>query len=133
MTTVTRFGLLLALLAWPVAAQSQRPVSFCVVSRDTTWRPAFLGFETENHARILATGRVRSSYPIIRNVVPRSLADSAGIRDGDELRAIDGHDLVKQRDSARVRGPGIPLVLRLGRGDTTFDRVLTPTAARPCK
>jgi hypothetical protein len=113
--------------------QSQQPFSFCVVSHDTASRPAFLGFETENHAAIRAGGAVRRAYPIIRNVVPRSHADSAGIRDGDELRAIDGHDLVKQRDSARVRGPGVPVVLTIGRGDTTFDRVLIPESARACK
>ena len=128
-------GLILTLDAGQAASQTQRAplFSFCVVPSDTAWRAAYMGFETDNHARIRSTGTSLLSYPIIRDVAPHSPADSAGIRDGDELRAINGFDLVKQHDSARMHGPGVPVVLRIGRGDTTFERVVTPIPpAKPC-
>ncbi len=107
--------------------------SYCVVPRDTSWRPADFGFDMHMSAEFQAGVATRWSYPIVLGVRPGSPADSAGVRDGDNLISIDGHDLVSHRDSAKVRGPNIPVQLAFRRGDSTYVRVITPTAARECR
>ena len=115
----------------PVLAQQSQTGVRCVVPPDSNWRPVSWGFETESHV-IARDGAVRRrDYPVLRRIVPGSAADSAGLRDGDVWRAIDGHDWVRQHDQARVRGPGIPARLTIARGDSIFDRIITPGPAKP--
>jgi len=111
----------------------QRPGVTCVVPADTSWRPVSWGFDTENHFAVQIAGVTTYAYPVLRRIVPRSAADSAGLRDGDVWRAIDGHDFVREHELARVRGPGIPVRLTIARGDSVFDRIITPGPAHPCK
>jgi hypothetical protein len=121
----------LVLATWGTAYG--QATTYCVIPPDSAWRPAGFGYEHENHEKFSDGVLTVRAYPIIRNVRRGSAADSAGIRDGDQLRAIDGYDLVKRSDSARVRGPGIRHRLTIGRGESTFVRTLSSVAARgPC-
>ena len=124
---------LLTSVAYTSRMTAQQPgLVMCVVPRDTSWRPVNFGFDTDNELRPRYRGVVERTYPIIRNVRAGSPADSAGIRDGDAMLAINGADLVRQHDSARVRGPGVPTRFRLRRGDRVFERTLTGLPAAPC-
>jgi hypothetical protein len=53
--------------------------------------------------------------------------------DGDVWLAIDGHGFIREPKLARVNGPGIPARLTIARGDSVFDRIVTPGPAHPCK
>src|SRR6185369_12418154 len=84
--TLTRFAILVVALvtlnvAAPRATGAQVSQTFCVVPKDTSWRPVVFGFETENQVVMKRGSAIRRFYPIIRNVLPGSPADSAGIRD----------------------------------------------------
>lgn len=114
------------------SAQKRQPITFCVTSSDTSWRPVSLGFDTDNSV-VYKAGAKDQAYPIIRNVEPGSVADSAGIRDGDIWRAIDHHDFRSERALAKVHGPGVPIVLTIARGDSLFDRRIVPGPAKPSR
>jgi S1-C subfamily serine protease len=117
----------------PVLAQNggtqRQGLTFCVTPPDSNWRPVSFGFDTENRGTVRDGNAMTIGYPVIRNVARGSVADSAGIRDGDVWRAVDGHDFVRDREHARVHGPGVPVRLTIARGDSVFDRVVTPGPA----
>ncbi len=122
----------LLLFSMPAVLSAQEGRVFCVTPRDTAWRPTNFGWlESENSLRT-RRGAVSHAYPILHRIVPGSPADSAGIRDGDVLRAINGFDLATQHDSARVHGPGVATRFRIARGDSTFERTLVGLSANPC-
>jgi hypothetical protein len=118
----------LTMLPTPGAAQT-----FCVVPPDSSWRPVNFGFELQTRVRI-DSGRLSDrSYPILRRVSPNSAADSAGLRDGDILLAVNGFDVLTRRDSARTKGPGVPTRLAIRRGDSTFERTVVGVPMPGCK
>jgi len=132
MTRIRIFtGVALLLVVGPRHVSAQDGRVYCVTSRDTSWRPVNFGFSTENSVTTRRGVRVHS-YPIVHDVARGSPADSAGVLDGDELRAINGHDLVRQLDSARVKGPGVPTRFTIRRRDTTFQRTIVGLPAKPC-
>jgi membrane-associated protease RseP (regulator of RpoE activity) len=123
----------LALAVFAILPSLAAAQDFCVVPPDTAWRPVNFGYETQTLFRI-DSGRVSDrSYPIVRNVSRNSAADSAGFRDGDILVAVNGFDVLKRRDSARVRGPGVPTRFALRRGDSTFERTLVGVPTPGCR
>jgi hypothetical protein len=122
----------LILFTSPALLVAQTGGVFCVTSRDTSWKPTNFGWlESENSLRT-RRGVVSHAYPILHRIVPGSPADSAGIRDGDVLRAINGFDLAMRHDSARVHGPGVATRFRIARGDSTFERTLVGLPVKPC-
>ncbi len=120
-----------ALVALSANARAQEGRTYCVTPRDTSWRPVNFGFDMEISSR-RRLGVAVYAYPIVRNVVRGSPADSAGLHDGDELRAINRHDYVLEHDSARVKGPGVPTRLTIRRGDSTYERTIVGLPAKPC-
>jgi hypothetical protein len=119
--------------ASPALLGAQAGRVFCITPSDSTWRPAFFGYNLSVRGQSDRAGGVRYFYPVIRDVVAGSPADSAGVRDGDELRAINGIDLVLRHDSVRVIGPGVPTRMIFGRADSTFERTLVGLAVhRSC-
>jgi peroxiredoxin len=67
-----------------------------------------------------------TAVKIILDVIPLSPADRAGLKDGDELLAVDGHEVVgvKLRDIAEMVSStrAVPVELRIRRGTETFIR-----------
>ena len=124
---------LVACLASTSARAQQDARSHCVTSRDAAWRPTFFGFETENGLARRRGVIVHRDYPILRNIVRGSPADSAGLRDGDQWIAIDGVDLALEHDSARVKGPGIPTRMTIKRGTQRFERTLVGVPMAGCR
>ena len=118
----------------PAQTRRHQPAfEFCVTSPDTSWRPVSLGFDTDNSITIRNGGVKERGYPVIRNVEAGSVADSAGIRDGDVWRAIDHHDFRRDTALAKVHGPGVPIVMTIARGDSVFDRRVVPGPAKPSR
>ena len=105
----------------------------CATPGDTSIKPADFGYDLRVQLTFASNAPTVWSYPTIENVRRGTPADSAGIHDGDRLIAIDGHDLVAERDSAMIRGPNVPTQLTFKRGDSTFVRTLIGLTPRECK
>lgn len=92
----------------------------------------YTGIELSVSAQREANGSVRLSHPTVRNVIPGSPADSAGVAVGDVIVEINGRDTRTERSSLR---PAAPNTFRLRRGDEEFEVVITtmprPTARQP--
>lgn len=71
------------------------------------------------------------SYPIIRGIRPGFPADSAGLKVGDILLAIDGEDLIERRGTYAPPA-GTRITLRFRRGEQVREvtmvsvRIYTP-------
>jgi S1-C subfamily serine protease len=124
---------ILACVALAIAPRVSQAQEFCVVPPDSSWRPVSFGYDLEFRVRTDSGRIVDRSYPTVRNLIPGSAADTAGIRAGDVLIAIDGFDLRDRNDSARVKGPGKPTRLTFLRRDSTFQRTLVGVAVKSCK
>jgi peroxiredoxin len=74
----------------------------------------------------LTAEKQAAAVKIILDVTPGSPADRAGLKDGDELLAVDGHEVagVKLRDVAQMVSSTrpVPVELRIRRGTETFVR-----------
>jgi len=67
---------------------------------------------------------VTRSRPVVSEVLSQSPADSAGVRAGDTILAIDGFDTVQRTDSARIRRTDLPTLLTVRRGSDTLNLLL---------
>lgn len=86
----------------------------------------FTGFTIRFTAQVRVGHEPEMSYPTVDKVLPESPAARAGVHAGDLIIEVNGHD-------ARVRGAlfpveGIPYVMRVRRGDTEREIMLTPVA-----
>jgi peroxiredoxin len=74
----------------------------------------------------LTAEKQAAAVKIILDVVPGGPSDRAGLKDGDELLAVDGHEVagVKLRDVAQMVSSTrpVPVELRIRRGTETFIR-----------
>jgi S1-C subfamily serine protease len=130
---VCRFRIILAAIALATLPAIGGAQTFCVVPRDSSWRPVDFGYDLEFRVRV-DSGRVLDrSYPTVRRVIRGSVADSAGIRDGDVLIAVNGFDVSSRSDSARMKGPGVATRLTFSRGDSSFQRTLVGVSSPPCR
>ena len=108
--------------------------TFCVVRPDTTvpWMSTGYSFRGEARAR---GGRVVShAYPVVTDVIPHSAADSAGLRVGDEILSNYGFDLSREFEKVaahRPKGPGLPIPMKVRRGQMTIDITLVPRPGNP--
>lgn len=104
-------------------AQTGRPREIRVVPRDTSVKPFFTGYSF----RVASGNRPGSSgYPVITEVAHDSPAEQAGLKVGDELLSVAGFDWVSRPDSARFRGPGVAVPIRVRRGSDVLQLTLTP-------
>ena len=70
--------------------------------------------------------------PVIGEVLPGSVAESAGLRPGDEVTAADGQVVERWEDAVRVirAAPGRPVSLTLVRGGAEMRLEVVPAAER---
>lgn len=84
---------------------------------------------------VLFVGSERVPDAVVGTVLPGEPADTAGLRPGDRVRAVDGVAMSQFGDIADIveQKPGVPLVLTVERGDASAPETLqvsvTPRAA----
>jgi hypothetical protein len=124
-------GLLIVAAHHPCAAQRDRAgMTFCVTPPDSTWRPINWGFSTR-HVSVGRRSGATAPYPVLFDIVPKSQADSVGLREGDSLVSINGHDARKPYGPPWLQ-PNVPARLVIQRGPIPFDVTITPKEAPPC-
>lgn len=83
----------------------------------------YAGFSFSVRAYV-SDGKTTYAYPRITELAPRSPADSAGIRVGDDILEVNGRDA---RELGAVRlTVGMKTVFRMRRGDREFEITLVP-------
>lgn len=117
-------SLILAVALWPATVLSQ---GIEVIRRDPTkprdgfgfaLQAAISGGSTAAGAAVTAT-----AYPIITKITAGTPADSAGLRVGDEILAIDDRDVIQER--VRFDPPaGTSIRLRFRRGSEILEAKL---------
>lgn len=123
-TAVVSFVLGLAATAATASAQGVR--EFTVVQRDTLVKPFWVGYSFRSRSSGSASKPGQSGYTVITDVVPGSPAERAGLKVGDEILSINGYDRATRPDSARYFGPGKPVPLRVRRGESIVNLIITP-------
>ena len=121
-------SLILTVAVSGTLAAQREGQKFRVVPRDSSKTYLYTGYGYRAQGALGASGAVRHSYAVVTIVLPNSPAEVAGLHVGDEILSINGFDLVAQNDSAKFRGPGVPAVLRVRRGERIVQLSLTPLA-----
>lgn len=95
--------------------------------------PARLQIPMNDTARVALITALQPLYaPVLGQIVPGSVADRAGLRPGDRVRAAGGQSIGSWDEFVRVvrAHPGRPLALRMEKDGKLRDVTLTPTAER---
>jgi regulator of sigma E protease len=70
--------------------------------------------------------------PVIGKIEPGEVAEAAGLRAGDRIRAVDGREMRSWDEvvAAVQAHPGEPLRMRIARGDTDLEIAVRPATAQ---
>jgi regulator of sigma E protease len=85
-------------------------------------------YDIERDGRAMQVEAAFPLIPLVQSVAPQSAALSAGLEEGDLIRAIDGvpiHAFSELREAVTA-GEGTPLTLTVWRAGETLDVTLTP-------
>lgn len=127
---VFAFGLAVCLSA---PATAQTPVAPAPrIAADSTKplpTPAFTGFQITVSMLRTDDGKLTFGYPHILSIAPDSPALQAGMEVGDAIIEANGSDLIKS-PYALFPEAGKKLLLRIRRGETEKEVVLTPLPGR---
>ena len=75
-------------------------------------------------------GVLPEMHPQIRSVNSGSPAEKAGLRPGDVVLGVKGHEITRDRSLVKIinENPSVPLTLTVKRGDQASEIVVTPAA-----